>query len=59
MSGYKKFEFNNFIIEEDEEIISAEDVREETIEPEPVIIPEKVVEQPVPEIRTYTEEELE
>lgn len=65
MSGYKKFEFDNFVIEEDGETVEkavAEPLEPEPAseEPEPVFAAAEIVaEPPVPETRSYTEEELE
>ena len=65
MSGYKKFEFDNFVIEEDGETVEkavAEPLEPEPAseEPEPVFAAAEIVaEPPVPETMSYTEEELE
>ena len=67
MVAYRKFEFDNFVITEDEDISSSSsneeevitEVVEEIIEPE--FEPESVFEpepEPVVEVITYTEEEL-
>lgn len=65
MNGYRKFEFDNFVIEEDGETVEkavAEPLELEAApqEPEPVFVAAEIVaEPPIPEARTYTEEELE
>lgn len=66
MAGYKKFEFDNFIIDEEEDNIlslDAQDDNEITIETEePVVEPEVIIvpePEPVVETITFSEEELE